>query len=147
MVQSPVLFITFSRPEYARQTWESIKLAQPKVLYFYSNKARADRVEEQERNDEIRSYIKEINWDCDLHLFFQVEHVDIYTSLRSAISWLFNNETEGIILEEDCVPTMAFFSFCDQMLSYYRDEQKVWCISGDNYLDYSPKGKDYFFIG
>ena len=65
MVQSPVLFITFSRPEYARQTWESIKLAQPKVLYFYSNKARADRVEEQERNDEIRSYIKEINWDCD----------------------------------------------------------------------------------
>lgn len=145
MVKTPVLFITFCRPEYARQTWKGIKAAQPKTLYFYSNKGRAEKEGEVERNNVIRSYINEIDWECDLHTFFREECVDIYTSLRGAISWLFENEKEGIILEEDCVPTKAFFSFCDQMIERYRDEKKVWCISGDNYMNYTPAHVDYFF--
>ena len=40
MVNTPVLFETFVRVDYARQVWEAIKVAQPKTLYFYSNKAR-----------------------------------------------------------------------------------------------------------
>ena len=39
MVETPVLFITFARPDYARQTWDGIKAAKPQTLYFYSNKA------------------------------------------------------------------------------------------------------------
>lgn len=145
MVDTPVLFITFVRPDYARQTWEGIKAVKPRTLYFYSNKGRSDVEDEVERNNEIRSYINEIDWECDLHTFFREECVDIYTSLRGAISWLFDNEDEGIILEEDCVPTRAFFSFCDQMIKLYRDKKNVWCISGDNYMGYKPKDADFFF--
>lgn len=145
MVETPVLFITFVRPDYARQTWEGIKAARPKTLYFYSNKGRIDKAGEVERNNEIRSYINEIDWECNLHTFFRDECVEIYTSLRSAISWLFDNEKEGIILEEDCVPTKAFFSYCDQMIKLYRNNKKVWCISGDNYLGYKPSETDIFF--
>ena len=43
MVETPVLFITFVRPDYARQTWEGIKAAKPKTLYFYSNKGREEK--------------------------------------------------------------------------------------------------------
>ena len=57
MVQTPVLFITFVRPDYARQTWDGIKAAQPKKLYFYSNKGRADKEGEVNCNNEIRAYI------------------------------------------------------------------------------------------
>ena len=70
MVETPVLFVTFVRPDYARQTWEGIKATKPKTLYFYSNKGRAEKEGEVERNNEIRSYINEIDWDCDLHIFF-----------------------------------------------------------------------------
>lgn len=145
MVNTPVLFETFVRVDYARQVWEAIKVAQPKKLYFYSNKGRAEKEGEIERNNEIRSWVKEIDWDCELHTFFREECVDVYTSLKGAISWLFDNEEAGIVLEDDCVPTPAFFSFCDQMIEKYRDNKKVWCISGDNYLDYKPQDADYFF--
>lgn len=145
MVKTPVLFITFVRPDYARQTWEGIKAAQPKTLYFYSNKGRAEKEGEVERNNEIRAYINEIDWECNLHTFFRDECVNVYDSLRSAINWLFDNEEQGIILEEDCVPTKAFFSFVDQMIDKFRNEEKVWCISGDNYVDEAMIDNDYFF--
>ena len=57
----PVLFMTFVRPDYARLCWDAIKKSQPKVLYFYSNKGRAEKEGEIERNNEIRSFIKEID--------------------------------------------------------------------------------------
>lgn len=145
MVETPVLFITFARPEYARQTWEGIKAAQPKTLYFYSNKGREEKDGEVKRNNEIRKYINEIDWKCDLHTWFRKECVNAYDSIRGAIDWLFENEECGIVLEEDCVPTKAFFSFVDQMIPKFRNEAKVWCISGDNYLDKSLSGYDYFF--
>ena len=96
MVQTPVLFITFVRPDYARQTWNGIKAAQPKKLYFYSSKGRADKEGEVNCNNEIRAYINERDWECDLHTFFRDECVNIYDSLRGAIDWLFENEERGI---------------------------------------------------
>lgn len=145
MVNTPVLFETFVRVDYARQVWDAIKAAQPKKLYFYSNKGRAEKEGEIERNNEIRSWVNEIDWDCELHTWFREECVDVYTSLKGAISWLFENEESGIVLEDDCVPTPAFFSFCDQMIEKYKDNMKVWYISGDNFLNNNPSNQDYIF--
>jgi len=145
MVNTPVLFLTFVRVDYARQVWEAIKASQPAKLYFYSNKGRAENEGEIERNNEIRNWIKEVTWECELHTWFRDECVDVYTSLRGAITWLFENEEEGIILEDDCVPSMAFFSYCDQLLSKFKNDYRVWCISGDNFLNVNPSGYDYVF--
>lgn len=145
MVSTPVLFQTFVRVDYARQVWESIKKAQPKKLYFYSNKGREDRPGEVDNNNKIREWINEVDWDCELHTWFREECVDVYTSLKGAVDWLFNNEEEGIILEDDIVPTQAFFSFCDQMVNRFRNEKNVWYCSGDNFYNLNPSGYDYIF--
>lgn len=42
-------------------------------------------------------------------LFFREEYVDVYTSVRGAMDWVFDNEEQAIILEDDCVPSVAFF--------------------------------------
>ena len=145
MVQNPVLFITFVRPEYARRSWDAIKAAKPKTLYFYSNKGRVEKEGEIERNEEIRSYVKEIDWDCDLHTWFREETVNVYESLHGAISWLFENEEQGIILEEDCVASLAFFDYCDKLLPSYKDDYRIWIISGDNYYESISFGEYDFF--
>ena len=147
MVNTPVLFETFARPDYARQAFDAIKKAKPRVLFFYSNKARPDRPDEVKRNEEIRSYIKEIDWDCDLHTFFREDYVDVFTSLWGSLDWFFNNVEEGIILEEDCVASLAFFDYCDKLLPLYRKEKKIMLISGDNFTpEYNSKEQyDYFF--
>lgn len=147
MVNTPVLYITFARPEYASQSFAAIKKAQPKKLYFYSNKARKDRPDEIRRNEEVRSYVQQIDWDCEVKTWFRDEYVDIYTSLWGAMDWLFDNEPMGIVLEEDCVASGAFFDYCDQLLPKYMDEKRVWIISGDNYTpEANPRDLDYFFV-
>jgi hypothetical protein len=143
---TPVLFITFARPEYARKAFDQIKKVKPQKLYFYSNKARVDKTDENIRNEEIRGYVKEIDWDCDLKTFFRDEYVDIYTSLWSAFDWVFDNEENAILLEEDCVASVAFFDYCEKLLPVYKDDIRIWLISGNNYIDeYNPNGYDYIF--
>jgi hypothetical protein len=142
----PVLFITFSRPEYARKSFDAIKYAKPKKLYFYSNKARDNNPEELRKNDEIRSFVKEINWDCEVFKFFRDEYVDVYESLWSAMDWVFENEERAIILEEDCVASMAFFNYSEKMLNKFQSDNRIWVISGNNFFDeYNPNGTDIIF--
>lgn len=146
MVNTPVLFETFARPEYARQSFDAIKVAKPKVLYFYSNKAREDRPDEIRRNEEVRAFIKEIDWECELHTYFRDEYVDVFTSLWGSLNWFFSCVEEGIILEEDCVPSLAFFDYCEKLLERYRDNSKIRLISGDNFTpEFNPEGYDYFY--
>lgn len=145
MVNTPVLYITFARPEYASQSFAAIKKAQPKKLYFYSNKARNDRLDEVKRNEEVRSYVKQIDWDCEVVTWFRDEYVDIYTSLWGAMDWLFDNEEQGIVLEEDCVASLPFFDYCDNMLRLYKDDKRVSIISGNNRTpQYNPKNVNHF---
>lgn len=145
MVNTPVLFITFARPEYARQSFDAIKKVQPRKLYFYSNKAREDKPDEVKRNEEVRSYVKEIDWNCEIKTWFRDEYVDMFTSLWGAMDWLFDNEEKGIVLEEDCVASEAFFIYCEKMLEFYKDDKRVSIISGNNrYPDLVPEGVDFF---
>lgn len=140
----PVLFIAFARPQFARKVFDVIKRAEPKKLYFYCDKARHGDLEELERNNIIRDYIKEISWDCNLKTWFRDENIGVDPSMENAIDWLFKNEEFGIILEEDCVPSLAFFDFCRQLLPKYNDDKRVWFISGSNFIEgYNPNGYDY----
>lgn len=146
MSDIPVLFITFARPNYAEKTFEGIRSAKPRKLYFYSNKARDDFPDEQERNEQVRRLLEKVDWNCDLKVFLRDQHVNIYDSLWGAIDWIFDNEDHAIILEEDCVPSLAFFDFCSQLLPMYEKDNRVWLISGNNFIEgYNPHDYDYFF--
>lgn len=146
MVNTPVLYITFARPEYASRSFAAIKNAQPKKLYFYSNKARDEKPDEIKRNLEVRSYVEQIDWDCEVKTWFRDEYVDIFTSINGAINWIFDNEEMAIVLEEDCVASLAFFDYCEKLLIRYKDEPRVRLISGDNFTpEFNPQGFDYFF--
>ena len=146
MVETPVLYITFARPEYASQSFAAIKKAQPKKLYFYSNKARTDRPDEVARNEEVRSYVKQIDWDCEVKTWFREEYVDVFTSIWGAIDWIFDNEESACVIEEDVVASLAFFDYIDKLIPQYSNNGKVWIISGNNGAPkYNSTNYSYFF--
>lgn len=49
-----------------------------------------------------------------------------------AIDWFFSNETKGIILEDDCVPTQEFFAFVNRYSSMLDSESRIGIITGQN---------------
>lgn len=145
MVQTPVLYITFARPEYASQSFAAIQKAKPKKLYFYSNKARTDRPDEILRNEEVRSYVQQIDWECEVKTWFREDYVDVFTSIWGAIDWIFENEEKAIVVEEDVVTCSAFYDYMESLLEKFKDNKKVWMLSGDNATpQYNPKGLSFF---
>lgn len=142
----PVLFLPFSRLSYAREAFEAIKKAKPKKIYFYVDKAREDNLEEISQNNQIKEFVNEVNWECELKTYFRDKNIGIFQSILDAIDWVFENEEQAIILEEDCVASPAFFDFCEQLLTRYKNDWRIWWISGDNFCEeYNPNGYDYIF--
>jgi hypothetical protein len=52
-------------------------------------------------------------------------------AVSSAITWFFEQVEQGIILEDDCLPDQSFFSFCEELLNKYKDDDRIGHISGN----------------
>jgi hypothetical protein len=62
------------------------------------------------------------------------------------MSWFFEHEEEGIILEDDCLPSPSFFSFCAELLERYRHDTRIMQIGGNNFENENTRGEySYFF--
>jgi hypothetical protein len=67
-------------------------------------------------------------------------------AVSGAISWFFENNTQGIVLEEDCVPDESFFRFCEELLEIYADHPQVGAITGNNFQRGRLRGPaSYYF--
>ena len=142
----PVLFLIFKRPGTTQQVFSAIREVKPPRLYVAANSPRSENHEEKKLCDSTRKIIEKVDWNCEVQTLFRETYLDCRQSLSGAIKWFFEHEPEGIILEDDCLPSQSFFWFCQELLEYYRHEQKVGAICGyySNELDYSPSAS-YFF--
>jgi hypothetical protein len=145
--KSAVLFIVFNRPDTTKQVFDQIRRAQPKRLYITADGPRINRVGEDLKCAETKALVLAgIDWDCEVKTLFREQNVGPKEAISSAIDWFFENETEGIILEHDCLPADSFFTFCDTLLEKYRFDQRIWLISGSNLLKGKKWGEaSYYF--
>ena len=130
--KSAVLFIIFNRPGTTRQVFDQIKKAKPSRLYIAGDGARANKPGEKELCIAARSVVDEIDWVCEVKTNFQDVNIGCKEAVSSAISWFFEHEEEGIILEDDCLPADSFFDFCDTLLEKYRYDTRIRHIAGCN---------------
>jgi len=124
-----------------------VRQAGDRKVYFSVDGPRDNRPDEIIEVEKVRSLCEEFG-SC----FQQVEYRFIEHNLgcrrgvKSAIDWFFDNETAGIILEDDCIPDLSFFPWVDLMLERYQDNNDVGLITGTNFIEskYKPD-LDYFF--
>lgn len=133
-MDTPILFIIFNRPETTRQVFGAIRRAKPKQLFIAADGPRANKPGEQERCEQTRAVVAEIDWPCEVHRKYESANLGCKEGVGSAISWFFQHVEAGIILEDDCLPHPSFFPFCAELLAKYQPEARVMMISGDNFL-------------
>lgn len=145
--ESPVLFITFNRPDTTRVVFEAIRKAKPKKLYISSDGPRANKYEDDwNKISDIRKLADEVDWDCTVKTHFLQNNIGCGLGVSGAISWAFEEEEKLIIVEDDCVPSLSFFSFCNEMLDRYANEPRIMHISGTRWNEEFPiRDCDYFF--
>jgi hypothetical protein len=146
-LNTAVLFLVFNRPDTTKQVFEAIKQAKPPKLYIAADGPRDTREGEGAKCREVRTIIdKGIDWDCQVHRLYREKNLGCKVAVSSAIDWFFENVEEGIILEDDCLPSQSFFWFCEELLDKYKDDMRVGQISGFNYGYSDDTLKyDYFF--
>lgn len=132
----PVLITAFSRYETTRQVIEAVRKVKPPRLYFSCDGPRNEA--ERVVCDRVRSLVELVDWDCELHTLFHEQNLGCRSSMITGISWFFEKEEEGVILEDDIVPDPTFFQFAQELLEKYRDDERIWAIVGNNLSAQAP---------
>ncbi|MCJ7638099.1 MAG: glycosyltransferase family 2 protein, partial [Nitrososphaeraceae archaeon] len=145
---TPILFLVFNRPENTRIVFNEIKKIKPQKLYIAADGPRENNLNDKINCLEVRRIIDEqIDWNCEVKKLFRDDNLGCKLAVSEAISWFFENEEHGIILEDDCLPDQTFFWFCEELLNKYENDKRVMMISGMNYAVDNLSGipESYFF--
>ena len=145
MTDSAVLFIIFNRPSTTQKVFTAIAEAKPSRLYIAADAPRIGNHEDIRKCEQARLVTERIDWPCSVKRLYQKQNLGCSLGPQTAFNWFFQEEKEGIILEDDCVPQNDFFLFASEMLELYRENKKILSINGSN-LGYELKdGKSYTF--
>ena len=147
MKTPPVLLITFRRPDLVRKQLENISQAKPVRFYVAVDAPRKGNSDDERRVAEVKSIIAEYEEALHPVKLYQAENQGCGKGVSGAITWLFEHEEEGIILEDDCYPDQSFYPYCAELLERYRNDPRVMQIAGYNrYQGLSPEyGESYRF--
>jgi hypothetical protein len=137
-MRSPVLFLVFNRPNPTRRVFEAIRFARPPKLYVAADGPRAGRSGEKALCDQVRDIVGLVDWPCEVKTLLREHNLGCKYGVSNGISWFFEHESEGIIIEDDVLPIPTFFSYCDELLERYRNDGRVGMIAGCNL------GSNYF---
>ncbi len=135
MVTPPVLFLIFNRPVTTARVFGAIRSARPRRLYVAADGPRDDRPGEAELCARARATATAVDWPCELRTLFREKNLGCFKSVAGALSWFFENEEEGLVLEDDCLPDPSFFVYAGELLARHRDDDRIMAICGSSYSE------------
>ena len=143
---TPILFLVFNRLDTTKQVFKMIRKVAPQKLYIGSDGPRENRGDDAEKVKVVREYLlNSIDWDCEVKTLFREKNLGCGKAPSQAITWFFKNEEMGIILEDDCLPSLSFFYYCEELLNKYKNNARIYHIAGHNPLTYTETPYSYYF--
>jgi len=146
-LNTAVLFLVFNRLDNTKQVFEAIRQSKPPRLYIAADGARKVKEGEEKKVKSVRDYIlSNIDWKCEVKTLFQDQNLGCKMAVSGGIDWFFENEEMGIILEDDCLPSIDFFRFCEEQLNRYKEDLRIGHICGCNFQGNIKRGEsDYYY--
>ena len=153
MFTTPILLITFNRPDHTRRVLIEILKQEPLSLYVCQDGPREGNENDKVKCQEVKDVINELTSTYALaHPNFSL--FTLYSSLNlgcgpgpaAGIDWFFENVEMGIIMEDDCLPSDTLMAFEAELLEKYKDDERISLITGTNALSKWRSYKyDYIF--
>jgi hypothetical protein len=141
-----ILYLIFNRPHLQVESFESIRRAKPAKLFIAADGPRDFRDDDQKKCEQARRIVDQVNWKCEVNTLFRETNVGCRRAVGDAITWFFRNVEDGIVIEDDCIASSSFFQFAEELLKYYRDDERVWCISGSNFQNGVKRGDGSYYF-
>lgn len=144
-MNTPILFTVFNRPNTTQKVFNEIRKIEPRQLFVVADGPRENVPTDQINCQLVRDIVSQITWDCDVKFLFRDSNLGCGRGMFEAISWFFEYVDDGIILEDDVLPSKSFFYFCQNLIARYRDDNRIAMISGTNHLRSKIDNNSYIF--
>lgn len=146
---APVVLFVYNRPVHTRRTLEALEKNvlsdQTRVIIFADGAKPGASPETVSTILETRSIIRE-DWSFKLLEIYESEsNQGLAKSIIEGVTSIINEYGKVIVLEDDIVTGLHFLEYMNQALDHYRDEPKVWHISGWTYPVKSNRFEEAFF--
>ena len=130
---TPVLLIVFNRPDLTQRVLTILKENRVDNLFIAFDAPRYNSQEEVNTCKAVQEMIYGVDWATNIRILARQTNLGCGHSISQAIDWFFTHVEEGIILEDDCLPSSSFFSFSQRGLNDFREDKSIWQIDGSNF--------------
>jgi hypothetical protein len=130
--KTPVAMFVFRRPETTRRVFEVIANIRPARLLLIADGPRAGMPSEEEACHQVREIVSHVDWPCEVSTNFADHNLGCQRRMISGLNWVFSLVEEAILLEDDCLPDVSFFRYCEEILTRYRDNPVIFMAAGFN---------------
>jgi len=142
----PILLILFNRPLMTEKLVNKLKFIKPSKIYVVADGPRKNFIDDISLCNKTEKIIdNNVNWPCEIKKKIRDKNVGLKMNINDGISWFFQNEEMGIILEDDCDANKSFYKFCEKLLIKYKDDNKIKVISGNYYFGSIYEADGYYF--
>lgn len=142
---TPVVLFIFNRPDLTSRLFEVIRKVRPPSLLIVADGPRPDRRGEAALCAAARRAVSKVDWPCEVYTNASPVNLGCRERVASGLSWAFGQVGEAILLEDDCLPSVSFFRFCQEMLERYRTDLRVLTVSGYNFESRTDCTSSYFY--
>ena len=146
MTDISIAYIVFNRPRHTSETFKAICDAQPARLFIIADGPRSGHPTDAGRCHAVREIVSKIDWPCEVYRNYADQNLGLKRRISSGLDWVFSQVESAIILEDDCLPHPDFFTFCQDLLERYKDEERVWVITGNNNQNGKKRSNDSYYF-
>ena len=144
-MKTAILLIVFNRSNFFKKLIFSLKKIKAKKIYIKIDGPRKNNLNDKKEIDKIINIIKNINWNCKILINKETKNLGSRDNPVKGINWFFRSEKMGIILEDDCIPNVHFFKFCEILLEKFKNNKKISMISGRNNIGKTNHKFSYYY--
>lgn len=139
-----VAIIFFARPDVLQETFEAVARMRPRKLFLIQDGPR--NIDDESKIQRCREIVADVNWECEVYRDYSKTNLGCGARIYSGISSAFRKVDKLVIIEDDCVPSSTFLTFCSELLNKYENDLRIDMVCGMNHLNVYENSKyDYFF--
>jgi hypothetical protein len=131
-LNTPVVLILYNRPKKTLNLINIVKKVKPKKIFLIIDGPKNTK---KDKNccKKVIEVLKKINWKCSKNFIISEKNLGLKKRVVTGLDLVFQKVSTAIILEDDCMPNVSFFYFCQFLLKKFYNKKKISGISGNKF--------------
>jgi FkbM family methyltransferase len=147
---APIVLFVYNRLRHTEQTLNALKqnvLSDESTLYIFCDGPKIGASEEEVKKvNTVRELVKAKQWCKEVHIIERKNNLGLANSVIKGVTEIIQKYGKVIVLEDDIITGTHFLEFMNDALNIYKNETKVYGISGYKHINKKNINDETFFL-